>query len=69
MGVLLLRPADLRGLVGMEEAIDVIERGYAEAAAYPVINAPRRRVHSPDGVRVSSFPGGVHGGQTWREGK
>jgi ornithine cyclodeaminase/alanine dehydrogenase-like protein (mu-crystallin family) len=26
-----------------------------------VINAPRRRVHSPDGVRVSSFPGGVHG--------
>ena len=61
MGVLLLRPADLRGLVGMEEAIDVIERGYAEAAAYPVINAPRRRVHSPDGVRVSSFPGGVHG--------
>ncbi len=61
MGVLLLRPGDLQGLVGMEEAIDVLEQGYAEAAAYPVINAPRRRVHSPDGVRVSSFPGGVHG--------
>ncbi len=61
MGVLLLRPGDLQGLVGMEDAIDVIEQGYAEAAAYPVINAPRRRVHSPAGVRLSSFPGGVHG--------
>ncbi len=61
MRVLLLRPTDLQGLLSMEDAIDVIEQGYAEAAAYPVINAPRRRVHSPDGVRVSNFPGGVHG--------
>ncbi len=61
MRVLLLRPGDLQGLISMEEAIDVIAQGYAEAAAYPVINAPRRRVHSPDGVRVSNFPGGVHG--------
>ena len=61
MGVLLLRPGDLQGLVSMADAIEVIEQGYAEAAAFPVINAPRRRVHSPDGVRVSNFPGGVHG--------
>ena len=61
MSVLLLRPADLQGLVTMAEAIEVIERGYREAAAFPVINAPRRRVHSPSGVRVSNFPGGVHG--------
>jgi ornithine cyclodeaminase len=61
MPVLLLRPDELQGLVTMREAIDVIEQGYRESAAYPVINAPRRRVHSPDGVRVSSFPGGVHG--------
>ncbi len=61
MGVLILKPDELRGLVTMREAIDVIEQGYREAAAFPVINAPRRRVHSPAGVRVSSFPGGVHG--------
>ena len=61
MGVLILRPADLQGLVSMKDAIDVVEQGYREADAFPVINAPRRRVHSPAGVRVSSFPGGVHG--------
>ncbi|MEE8333763.1 MAG: hypothetical protein V3R85_07935 [Alphaproteobacteria bacterium] len=26
-----------------------------------MVSAPRRRVHSPDGVRVSNFPGGVPG--------
>ena len=61
MGVLLLRPDELQGLVTMRDAIDAIEQGYREANDYPVINAPRRRVHSPAGVRVSNFPGGVHG--------
>jgi len=60
MGVLLLKPADLQGLVSMKEAIDAIEQGYRESTEFPVINAPRRRVHSPAGVRVSNFPGGVH---------
>ncbi len=60
MGVLLLGPDDLQGLVGMKEAIDAIELGYRESTEFPVINAPRRRVHSPAGVRVSNFPGGVH---------
>ena len=60
MSVLLLKPDDLQGLVGMKEAIDAIEQGYRESTEYPVINAPRRRVHSPAGVRVSNFPGGVH---------
>lgn len=59
--MLLLKPADLQGLVGMKDAIDAIEQGYREAIEFPVINAPRRRVHSPAGVRVSNFPGGVHG--------
>ncbi len=45
----------------MADTIDAIEQGYREAVEFPVINAPRRRVHSPAGVRVSSFPGGVHG--------
>ena len=60
MGVLILKPNDLQGLVSMKEAIDAIEQGYRESTEYPVINAPRRRVHSPAGVRVSNFPGGVH---------
>lgn len=60
MGVLILGPRDLQGLVGMKDAIDAIEQGYRESAEFPVINAPRRRVHSPAGARVSTFPGGVH---------
>ncbi|MFT5440263.1 MAG: alanine dehydrogenase [Alphaproteobacteria bacterium] len=59
--VLLLRPEELQGLVTMRDAIDIVEMGYREARAYPAISAPRRRVHSPAGVRVSNFPGGVHG--------
>ena len=55
--VLLLRPEELQGLVSMKEAIDIVEQGYREALSYPAIAAPRRRVHSPGGVRVSNFPG------------
>ncbi|MYZ47115.1 ornithine cyclodeaminase family protein [Propylenella binzhouense] len=58
--VLLLRPNELLGLVSMAEAIDAVAAAYAGGSEYPVINAPRRRVHSPEGVRVSNFPGGVH---------
>ena len=58
---LLLRPEDIRGLITVEESIDLIEQGYREAQDYPLINAPRRRVHSPEGVRVSNFPGGIPG--------
>ena len=60
MGVLILKPRELQGLVSMREAIDAVEQGYRESTEYPVINGPRRRVHSPAGVRVSNFPGGVH---------
>jgi ornithine cyclodeaminase/alanine dehydrogenase-like protein (mu-crystallin family) len=59
--VLFLRPDELKGLIRMEEAIEAVDQGYREAAAFPVVNAPRRRVHSPDGVRVSNFPGGIPG--------
>jgi ornithine cyclodeaminase/alanine dehydrogenase-like protein (mu-crystallin family) len=57
--VLFLGPSDLKDVIGMAEAIDLVERGYREAAEFPIINAPRRRVHSHAGVRVSNFPGGV----------
>ena len=60
MDVLLLRPEELQGLVGMKEAIDIVEQAYRETYEFPAIGAPRRRVHSPDNVRVSNFPGGVH---------
>jgi ornithine cyclodeaminase/alanine dehydrogenase-like protein (mu-crystallin family) len=56
----LLRPRELQGLVDMKSAVDAVCEAYRGGAAFPVINAPRRRVHSPAGVRVSNFPGGVH---------
>ncbi len=59
MSFLLLRPSDLKDLLSMKEAIDLVEESYRGISEFPVINAPRRRVHSPGGVRVSTFPGGV----------
>lgn len=60
MAFLLLQPQEIQDLVSMDEAIDAVEKGYANGHEFPVINAPRRRVHSPAGVRISNFPGGVH---------
>ena len=57
--VLFLGPSDVKDVITMKEAIDLVARGYGDAARYPIMNAPRRRVHSPDGVRVSNFPGGI----------
>ena len=59
--VLFLGPDEIKGLLKIEEAVEAVEQGYREADDYPIGNAPRRRVHSPDGVRVSNFPGGIPG--------
>jgi alanine dehydrogenase len=59
--VLFLGPQDVKDVIGIGKAIDLVEQGYREAAAFPIVNAPRRRVHSPENVRVSNFPGGVPG--------
>lgn len=59
--ILLLRPQDIKDIITMGRAIDLVEQGYREAFAFPIINAPRRRVHSKANVRVSNFPGGVDG--------
>ncbi|MEE9195795.1 MAG: hypothetical protein V3U44_08125, partial [Alphaproteobacteria bacterium] len=59
--VLFLGPADVKEVITMDQAIDLVEEGYRGAAEFPLINAPRRRVHSPEGVRVSNFPGGIAG--------
>jgi alanine dehydrogenase len=57
--VLFLGPSDITDIMTMGTAIDLVEESYAGAAEFPIINAPRRRVHSRQGVRVSNFPGGV----------
>lgn len=59
--ILFLGPEEVKGLISMEEAIAAIAQGYSEADTHPIGNAPRRRVHSPEGVRVSNFPGGIPG--------
>jgi ornithine cyclodeaminase/alanine dehydrogenase-like protein (mu-crystallin family) len=59
VGYLLLHPEELRGLVDMADAINVIEKAYRDVSAFPVVNVPRQRVHSPDNVRVSTFSGGA----------
>ena len=59
--ILLLRPEELTDVVTVGEAIDLVEQGYREASEFPLINAPRRRVHSRNNVRVSNFPGGIDG--------
>ena len=59
--VLLLRPQDIKDVIDMKQAIDLVEQGYREAQVFPLINAPRRRVHSKNNVRISNFPGGVDG--------
>lgn len=58
---LLIRPQELRGIVSMAEAIDAVRRGFLEWGENPQINAPRRRIHIPTGVRVSVHQGGVPG--------
>jgi ornithine cyclodeaminase/alanine dehydrogenase-like protein (mu-crystallin family) len=59
--VLFLGPSDVKDVISIGKAIDLVEQGYREAARFPIVNAPRRRVHSPENVRVSNFPGGVPG--------
>ena len=49
--VLFLGPSDVKDVITMSDAIDLVDKGYAGASKYPLINAPRRRVHSPEGAR------------------
>jgi len=43
----------------MEAAVDAVRTGFREWGENPQLNAPRRRVHIPTGVRVSVHQGGV----------
>jgi alanine dehydrogenase len=56
---LLIRVEELNGMLTIEEAVDAVEAGFREWGRSPELNAPRRRIITPDGVRVSVHPGGI----------
>ena len=56
---LLIRAEDVNGLLTIEEAIDAVEAGFREWGKSPELNAPRKRIMTPEGVRVSVHPGGI----------
>jgi alanine dehydrogenase len=59
MKALLVQPHELRGIIPMAHAVDAVRTGFREWGENPQINAPRRRIHIPSGVRVSVHQGGV----------
>jgi len=61
MKPLLVQPEEIRGIVTMEQAVEAVRAGFREWGENPQLNAPRRRIHIPTGVRVSVHQGGVPG--------
>jgi ornithine cyclodeaminase/alanine dehydrogenase-like protein (mu-crystallin family) len=59
MQPLLVGPQEIRGVVTMAEAVEAVRLGFREWGENPELNAPRRRIHIPSGVRVSVHQGGV----------
>jgi alanine dehydrogenase len=55
--VRLVRPEELKGIIPYTEAIAVVETAFREWGRNPVLNNPRQRTHTPDGVRVSIHHG------------
>jgi len=56
---ILVSPQEIRGIVTMNEAVEAVRLGFREWGERPQLNAPRRRIHLPTGVRVSVHQGGV----------
>ena len=56
---LLIRTEDVNGMLTIEEAIDAVEAGFREWGKSPELNTPRKRIMTPNGVRVSVHPGGI----------
>src|SRR5437660_12376363 len=54
-----VKPQEMRVIVTMAEAVDAVRLGFREWGENPQLNAPRRRIHIPSGVRVSVHQGGV----------
>jgi alanine dehydrogenase len=59
MQPILISPHEIRGIVTMAEAVEAVRLGFREWGENPQLNAPRRRIHIPSGVRVSVHQGGV----------
>ncbi|HME60339.1 MAG TPA: hypothetical protein VKH62_03725, partial [Candidatus Binatia bacterium] len=59
MQPLLVSPEEIRGVVTMSEAVETVRLGFREWGENSLLNAPRRRIHIPTGVRVSVHQGGV----------
>ena len=59
MHPVLVQPQEIRGIVTMSEAVEAVRLGFREWGENAQINAPRRRIHIPSGVRVSVHQGGV----------
>jgi ornithine cyclodeaminase/alanine dehydrogenase-like protein (mu-crystallin family) len=59
MKTLLVQPEEIRGIISMERAVEAVRAGFRAWGENPQVNAPRRRIHIPTGVRVSVHQGGV----------
>jgi len=59
MQPILVSPHEIRGIVTMSEAVEAVRLGFREWGENADLNAPRRRIHVPTGVRVSVHQGGV----------
>ena len=57
--MLILQPQETRGLISMAEAVEATEVAFHDWGLSHGLNAPRRRVHVPSGVRVSVHQGGT----------
>ncbi len=63
MKPILVEPQEIRGIVSMDAAVEAVRTGFREWGENPQLNAPRRRIHIPGGVRVSVHQGGVPAAQ------
>ncbi|HEY7322477.1 MAG TPA: ornithine cyclodeaminase family protein [Candidatus Binatia bacterium] len=53
--MLILRPEEVEGLLSMAEAVDAVEKAFADCGKYPGINLTRRRLHFGD-ARLNTMP-------------
>ena len=67
MHPVLIQPNEIRGIVTMSEAVEAVRLGFREWGENPQINAPRRRIHIPSGVRVSVRSARVTGAPSARK--
>ncbi|HXV78304.1 MAG TPA: hypothetical protein VEG60_00345, partial [Candidatus Binatia bacterium] len=59
--MLILRPEEVEGLLSMAEAVDAVEKAFADWGKYPEINLTRRRLHFGD-ARLNTMPAALPSG-------